>query len=80
LNCVPANGARYDHYLGSLTNLTQLANDTLYKQPAGNFEKWGVWFARPCNTSLPGLCEFPSSYFECRWALVKPLSTCTGLR
>jgi hypothetical protein len=65
-NCVSANPYRFDHYAGSLTNLTQLSNETLYNKPLGNYDKWGAWFASPCNTSVLGVCEFSSSFFECR--------------
>jgi hypothetical protein len=65
-SCVRADAFRYDHYLGSLTNLTELANQTLYNAPSGNYAKWGAWVGAPCTDGYVGLCEFPSSYFECR--------------
>ena len=63
-----ADQFRYDHYKGGLTNLTALSNSStaFYNQPAGNYDKWGCWVGVTCNSTGVGLCEFPSSFFECR--------------
>jgi hypothetical protein len=68
VNCVVADQFRYDHYKGSLTNLTELSNSSTvyYNVPAGNYDKWGCWVGTTCSGTGVGLCEFPSSYFECR--------------
>ena len=65
-NCTKASAAvKYDQFFGlDPSNATQMNDQTLYQVAAGTDFKYG-WVVSDCTTTLPFICQVPSTIFPC---------------